>query len=150
MTISTPRTLYIMANTQLPAAFAMLTFTGYEYILTKKWSIKAAAEGLIVGLVFVTPACGYLAPWACVVGSIFTAIVCRATYNINNWIGIDDTTHSFNVHGIGGIVGGIVVGVFGSPVIAALKLKVVGSIITGSRWGINWPVFALLSAGPQL
>ena len=119
-TISTPRTLFIMANTQIAASFGMITFTFYEYFLTKKWSIQAAAEGLIVGLVFVTPACGYLEPWACVIGSVFTALVCRATYRINEWIGIDDTTRSFNVHGIGGIVGGIVVGVFASPRIAAM------------------------------
>lgn len=58
-TITTPRTLYILTNTHLAASFAMATFVFYDYAVTKKWSIQAAAEGLIVGLVFATPACKY-------------------------------------------------------------------------------------------
>lgn len=119
-TITTPRTLYILTNTHLSASFAMATFTIMHYLITKKWSIQAAAEGLIVGLVFITPSCGFLSPWAVAVGSIFTAIVCRSTFNIHIWMGIDDTTHSFNVHGIGGILGSICNGVFASPNIAAM------------------------------
>lgn len=117
-TISTPRTSYILANTQIAAGTAVSTFTIMDYFIRGKWSVQAASEGLIVGLVFVTPACGFLAPWAIVVGSIVTAVVCRLTYNINEWIGVDDTSHSFNVHGIGGLMGSILVGVFASPYIA--------------------------------
>ncbi|ODV74806.1 ammonium transporter [Cyberlindnera jadinii NRRL Y-1542] len=119
-TVTTPRTAMIMANTQIAAGFAMSTYCIMDYFFTKKWSLTMAAEGLIVGLVFVTPACGYLEPWACAVGAMFTAICCRLTHNVNRWIGIDDSSQSFNVHGIGGIVGGIVVGVFASPYIAGL------------------------------
>ncbi|ONH67281.1 Ammonium transporter 3 [Cyberlindnera fabianii] len=119
-TITTPKTAYILANTQIAASFAMLTFSVVDYCITKKWSIQIAAEGIIVGLVFVTPACGYLEPWAIAVGAIFTAICCRLTYDCAKWMGIDDTTHSFNVHGVGGMIGGILVGVFGSPRIAGM------------------------------
>jgi Amt family ammonium transporter len=117
--ISTPRTAFILANTQLAAGFGTVTFTFADYLIRKKWSLQAASEGIIVGLVFVTPACGYLEPWAIAVGTIITAIVCRATYDVNQWMGIDDTTHSFNVHGIGGIMGSIFVGLFASPKITA-------------------------------
>lgn len=58
-TITTPRTLYILTNTHLAASFAMATFVFFDYAINKKWSIQAAAEGLIVGLVFATPACKY-------------------------------------------------------------------------------------------
>lgn len=119
-TIQTPRTLYILANTQLAASFGLATFTIMDYLITKKWSIKSAAEGLIVGLVFVTPACGFLAPWAIVVGTFFTAIICRACYDFPAWTGIDDATNSFVIHGIGGICGSIFVGLFASPNIASL------------------------------
>jgi Amt family ammonium transporter len=51
---------------------------------------------------------------------MFTAAVCTFTHHVNRWIGVDDSSQSFNLHGIGGIVGGIAVGVFASPHIAGL------------------------------
>ncbi|CCH45690.1 Ammonium transporter 1 member 2 2 [Wickerhamomyces ciferrii] len=118
-TVTTPKTLYILTNTQLAVGFAMGTYTFMDYAINKKWSLLAASEGTIVGLVLITPTCAELAPWAVAVGSIVTAIVCRSLYDLNIWLQIDDTTHSFVIHAIGGFMGSIFNGLFASPNIAA-------------------------------
>ncbi|CDK27107.1 unnamed protein product [Kuraishia capsulata CBS 1993] len=114
------RTGYIMANTQIAASFASFFFVMVDYIITKKFSIIAACEGAIVGLVNITPSCGFYSPYWAAITSAFVAICCRLLYPVNEWLAIDDTTHSFVVHGVGGILGSICLGVFASPYIAGL------------------------------
>lgn len=114
------RTGYIMANTQIAASSACFAFTIVDYILEGKWSLVAASEGAVVGLVNITPSCGFYTPyWACIT-SIVVAVACRLCYNFNEWVHIDDTTHSWVVHGLGGIFGSICLGIFASPTIAGL------------------------------
>lgn len=117
-TIQHSRTLYILANTQIAVSFAMPTFVGIDYYLRRKWSVLSCGEGIIVGLVFITPSCGYLEPWAVAVGSVVTAVLCRLCYGINDVLQIDDHVHGFAVHGIGGIMGSLCLGVFASPTVA--------------------------------
>ncbi|ODV59959.1 putative ammonium transporter [Ascoidea rubescens DSM 1968] len=129
------RTGYIMANTQIAASFACFTFTIIDYILTGKWSIFAACDGAIAGLVAITPTCGFVTTWGAAISAIVTATVCRLTYNVNKWFGIDDVTYSFNLHGIGGMVGAIMCGLLASPNIAGLDGV---TVIEGGWIWHNW------------
>ncbi len=80
------RTALIMTNTQLAAAFACLTFTVIDKLITGRWSLYAACDGAIAGLVAITPSCGFVAPWGAVCSAIVTAAVCRLTYGFNEWV----------------------------------------------------------------
>lgn len=114
------RTAFIMSNTHIAAVFGCLTFAVLDKCITKKWSVMAAADGIIAGLVAITPAAGFVAPYAAAIMGIVTAVVCRLTYNFNEWVGVDDCIYAFNLHGIGGIMGSILTGLFASPNIAGL------------------------------
>ncbi|KAG7881168.1 hypothetical protein KL938_003298 [Ogataea parapolymorpha] len=114
------RTGYIMANTQIAASVASFVFTLVDFMFERKWSLAAACEGAVVGLVNITPSCGFYTPYWSFITSAFVAACCRLLYNVNEWLGIDDTTRSFVVHGIGGILGSMCLGVFASPYVAGL------------------------------
>lgn len=114
------RTGYIFANTMLAAAWASVSYVATDKILTGKYSMDAACEGVIVGLVNITPSCGYYWPWATAVTSVIDGIACRLLVGFNKWTGIDDYSKSWVVHGIGGIIGGTLTGIFASRDVAGL------------------------------
>jgi ammonium transporter, Amt family len=112
------RTGYIMANTQIAASSAMLAFVGVDYAFTRKWSLLAACEGAVAGLVNITPSCGFYTPYWAFITSLFVGACCRLAYRFNEVTQVDDTTRSFIIHGFGGILGSICLGAFASPYIA--------------------------------
>lgn len=114
------RTTYIAANTHIAASAACATWVALDKIMTGRFSITGACEGAIAGLVAITPACAYVAPWAAFLSGAITAAVCRLSHKLTHHFGIDDTIEAFNLHGVGGIVGGILLGFFASPNIAGL------------------------------
>lgn len=112
------RTGYIFLNTILASSFAGVTFVATDFLLTGKYSLDAACDGIIVGLVNITPSCGFYWPWATAVTSIVNAILCRLLLGFNDWTGIDDYSMSGVVHGFGGIIGATLTGVFASKTVA--------------------------------
>lgn len=114
------RTGYIMANTILASCFACATYTLVDKMITGKYSMQAACEGVIVGLVNITPSCGYYWPWAAALTSVINAALCRFLGEFNRWTGIDDYSVSGVVHGVGGIIGDSLTGIFASKVVAGL------------------------------
>lgn len=114
------RTAYILTNTHIAACTGVCVWTALDRVLTGRFSIVGACAGAIAGLVAITPSCGYVEPWAAIICSAITAAVCRMSHNLNNLIGIDDTIEAFNLHGIGGIVGGLLLAFFASPRISSL------------------------------
>ena len=80
----------------------------------------AAASGAIVGLVAITPASGYVGPIASIAIGIIAGVVCYiAVYMRNRRIKIDDTLDVWAVHGIGGLTGALLTGVFAETAINA-------------------------------
>lgn len=114
------RTAYIVANTHIAACSACATWIALDRIFTGRFSITGACEGAIAGLVAITPSCAYVAPWAAFVSGAITAAVCRLSHKVTHYLNVDDTIEAFNLHAIGGIVGGILLGFFASPRVAAL------------------------------
>ncbi|KAF5118158.1 hypothetical protein DV454_000639 [Geotrichum candidum] len=114
------RTAYILTNTHLAACVGVTVWITLDRVLTGRFSIVGACEGAIAGLVAITPSCGYVEPWAAFICAAITAAVCRLSHNFNNWVGIDDTIEAFNLHGLGGIVGGILLAFFASPRVSSL------------------------------
>lgn len=114
------RTTYIVANTHIAACAACATWVALDRIMLGRFSVTGACEGVIAGLVAITPACAYVAPWAAFVSAVVTSAVCRLSHKLTNHLNVDDTIEAFNLHGVGGIVGGIMLGFFASPNVAAL------------------------------
>lgn len=112
------RTGYIFMNTILASSFASATYAGLDRVLTGKYSLQAACEGAVVGLVNITPSCGFYWPWAAAVTSIVNAALCRTLIGFNVWTGIDDYSVSGVVHGFGGIIGATLTGVFATKTVA--------------------------------
>lgn len=112
------RTGYIFLNTILASSFASLTYTIVDKAITGKYSLKAACEGSIVGLVNITPSCGFYWPWAAAVTSIINAVLCRLLIYFNKWSRIDDYSYSGVIHGFGGIIADVLTGVFATKTVA--------------------------------
>lgn len=112
------RTGYIFLNTIIASCFAMVTYVTLDRFITGKYSMNAAAHSAVIGLVNITPSCGFYWPWASAVTSIINAALCRLLLPFNEWIGLDDYSRSGVVHGFGGIIADILTGIFATKTVA--------------------------------
>ncbi|KAE8132641.1 ammonium transporter AmtB-like domain-containing protein [Aspergillus pseudotamarii] len=92
-----------------------------------RFSVVGACEGAIAGLVGITPAAGCVSLWLAACIGFITGIVCSSLQNINDWLRIDEGMDVFKLHGVGGIVGAFLTGLFASESISALD----GASLTG-------------------
>ena len=100
-------------NTHLAASVAALTWILVEKVKFGKPTTIGFATGAIAGLATITPAAGYVGPGAAIVLGLVGALVCyRAIQLVKNRMGIDDSLDVFAVHGIGGMLGTLLLGVF--------------------------------------
>ncbi|KAM3522064.1 hypothetical protein NHJ13051_005879 [Beauveria bassiana] len=106
--------------THLAASCAGITWVLLDYRLERKWSTIGFCSGAISGLVAITPAAGFVPTWAAVVIGVVGAICCNFATKLKFLIGIDDALDIFAVHGVGGIVGNLLTGIFGASYIANL------------------------------
>ena len=75
-----------------------------------------AASGAVAGLVAITPACGFVGPMGAIVIGLLAGLVCLWGVNgLKRMLGADDSLDVFGVHGVGGISGALLTGVFDSP-----------------------------------
>jgi Amt family ammonium transporter len=103
-------------NTLLATAAATLSWVGGEWISKGKPSMLGGASGAVAGLVAITPACGYVGPMGGLVIGLLAGVVCLWGVNgLKRLIGADDSLDVFGVHGVGGILGALLTGVFASP-----------------------------------
>jgi hypothetical protein len=111
-----------LVNTQLAAAMAMFTWSLLEVVVTGEEGYfkgrptsVGAASGAIVGLVAITPACGYVLPMgAFFIGAFTTLVVFLSLRAIKRFSGVEDTLDVFGFHGIAGMVGTALTGLFAS------------------------------------
>ena len=101
--------------THISAAAASLTWALWERIKYGKASLVGMVTGTIAGLASITPASGFVGPVeALIIGSV-AGILCQEAVNlVRNSLKIDDTLDVFAVHGVGGILGTIMIAVFGA------------------------------------
>lgn len=115
------RSAYAFNNTNLAASAGLVTYSIVHYLRNgHRWSVIAACEGVIAGLVGITPAAGFVPFYFAVVTGIVSALVCNLTDGFARLVGIDEGLEVFNLHGIGGIVGGICTALFGADWVARL------------------------------
>lgn len=114
-------------NTDIAASLAMITWMIMDWTREGKPNMVGAMTGAVAGLVTITPAAGYVQPWAAAVIGIICAFVCNAAIQLRSKMGWDDALDVWGVHGVGGALGTILVGVF-----AAAAVNKVGGLIEGN------------------
>lgn len=101
-----------MLTTHISASTGGLTWIIVEWLHTGKPSVIGAVSGAIAGLVVITPGCGFVDQTAAFIAGLTGAPVCYIGIKMKKCCGIDDALDAFGVHGIGGIWGGIITGLF--------------------------------------
>ncbi|XP_034691100.1 ammonium transporter 3 member 1-like [Vitis riparia] len=131
-------------NTNICAATSLLVWTWLDVIFFKKPSVIGAVQGMITGLVCITPAAGLVQGWAAIVmgilsGSVpwFTMMILHKRWTLLHHI--DDTLGVFHTHAVAGYLGGILTGIFAEPELCSLFLPVTNSrgAVYGGSGGIQ-------------
>jgi Amt family ammonium transporter len=103
-------------NTLLATAAATLAWMTGEWLSKGKPSMLGAASGAVAGLVAVTPACGFVGPMGALFIGLAAGLLCLwGVSGLKRMLGADDALDVFGVHGVGGIVGALLTGVFAAP-----------------------------------
>jgi ammonium transporter, Amt family len=109
-------TALVILNTILGAAAATLAWSFGEWLTRGHASFLGAASGMVAGLVAITPACGWVGPMSAIVIGALAGFVCLfAVVWLKKKLGYDDALDVFGVHGVGGILGAILTGIFVNP-----------------------------------
>ena len=109
-------TALAFVNTLVATAAATLAWIAGEAVAKGKASMLGAASGAVAGLVAITPACGFVGPMGAIVIGLVAGLLCLWGVNgLKRMLGADDTLDVFCVHGVGGIVGALLTGVFAAP-----------------------------------
>jgi Amt family ammonium transporter len=117
-----------MTVTQIATAAAALGWMFAEWIAKGKPSVLGAASGAVAGLVAITPASGFVLPGGSLVIGIAAGVGCFwAATSLKHMLGYDDSLDAFGVHGIGGIIGALLTGVFSFGPLSATDASPDGS-----------------------
>ena len=109
-------------NTQVATAAALIGWLLVEKIRNGHATSLGAASGAVAGLVAITPACAFVAPWAAVVIGFFAGIFCALAVGLKYRFGFDDSLDVVGVHLVGGIWGSLAVGLFGTHVVNSIGI----------------------------
>jgi ammonium transporter, Amt family len=121
-----------MTVTQIATAAAALSWTLAEWATKGKPSVLGAVSGAVAGLVAITPASGFVLPGPALVIGIVAGVVCFWTAtSMKHIFGYDDSLDAFGVHGIGGIIGALLTGVFAFGPLSATPAAPQGVHIAG-------------------
>ncbi|MFD8607587.1 ammonium transporter [Streptomyces sp. NPDC059631] len=99
-------------NTQLGAAGAMVTWPLVEYWRTRRVTMMGVGSAAVAGMVAITPACGEIDPTGALVTGLVAGCVCAYAVTLKYRLNVDDTLDVVGVHGAGGLVGLLMVGLF--------------------------------------
>ncbi len=112
-----------MAVTQLATAAAALTWMFLEWMRYGKPSALGIVSGSVAGLVAITPASGYVGPMGAIAIGLAAGLICYfAVVKVKRAFGYDDSLDAFGVHGVGGLVGALLTGVFADSSLGGVGL----------------------------
>jgi ammonium transporter, Amt family len=104
-------------NTHLAAGFAAMTWLFVEWRATKRPKILGFLTGAVAGLATVTPCAGYVSPASAAIIGTVSGIVCFYAVALKRKMGWDDALDVWGVHGVGGLIGTIMLGVFATKLV---------------------------------
>ena len=105
-----------LINTVVASGAALVSWMIVERVKVGKPTLVGAATGLVAGLVVITPAAGFVEPWAAIIMGLIVSPICYFAISFcKAKIGYGDALDAFGCHAVGGIVGGICTGIFCVP-----------------------------------
>ncbi|CAB4828709.1 unannotated protein [freshwater metagenome] len=113
----------VLMNTQVAAAASVLGWLLVERVRNGHATSLGAASGAISGLVAITPACAFVAPWAAVVIGLFAGIFCSLAVSLKFRFGFDDSLDVVGVHLVAGVWGSLAIGLFGAQAVNSIGLN---------------------------
>jgi Amt family ammonium transporter len=126
-----------MINTQVATAAAALAWMFAEWMIHKKPSVLGIISGAVAGLVAITPASGFVNPTGALIIGILAGVACYVfAVHLKKVFGYDDSLDAFGVHGIGGIIGALLTGVFADVAVnelgkdASVMTQLYGIVVT--------------------
>lgn len=119
-----------ICNTLLAACAGSASWLAVERLTTKKPTLVGGCTGILAGLVVITPACGFVNPMIAIVMGLIVSPICYYFIAVlKRKLGWDDALDAFGCHGVGGIVGCILTGIFAMPELSTNGLG--GLLYTG-------------------
>jgi len=122
-----------MLATQIATGAAALGWVAAEWVAKGKPSVLGVISGAVAGLVAITPASGFVLPGPALIIGVVAGVVCFwSATGLKHLLGYDDSLDAFGVHGIGGIIGAMLTGVFAYGPLSATTDKPEGVYIAGT------------------
>ena len=132
------------ATTHIAAAAAAMSWVIAEWLYRGKPTLLGFASGLVAGLVAITPNAGFVGPMAALVIGLLAGVVCYSAVLFKEKLHYDDSLDAWGVHGVGGMLGALLVGVFAEK---ALNPAGADGLIAGNPALIGKQAIGLLAAG---
>ncbi len=146
-------------NTDLAASFAGPTWMLLAWIFERKPKFLGLLTGAVAGLATITPCAGYVTPGSAAIIGILSGIVCYFAVNLKNRLHWDDALDVWGVHGVGGALGIIMLGILGSTAVnsagqngliygnSAFFVKQVVAVVASSiyAFGFTWIMLVLIN-----
>jgi Amt family ammonium transporter len=135
-----------IVNTNLCTAVAFLIWVGWDYLTGRKPSLLGGVNGMITGLVAITPAAGYVNGWGAIIMGVIGATIVYFALNylsrMRPFRNVDDTLGVVYTHGFAGLTGGLLVGIFANK--AMYSEFILNGLISGG--GLNLLKWQALTA----
>ncbi len=111
-------TVIAFLNTDLAASVAATVWLAMAWIFEKKPKFLGLLTGAVAGLATITPAAGYVTPQSAMIIGMLAGVVCYAAIFVKNHMHWDDALDVWGVHGVGGALGAVSVGIFGAAAVS--------------------------------
>ena len=144
-------------NTDIAGSLAMITWLFISWIHEGKPSMIGALTGSVAGLATITPAAGYIQPWAAAIVGVLAGFVCYGAIQLRVKWGWDDALDVWGCHGVGGLLGVILTGVFASSAVNGVSgliegnvrqfgVQVFAGVLTAAfGFGMTWVILKLMN-----
>ena len=136
-----------IVNTNLTTAVAFMGWVALDYLTGRKPSLIGGVNGMITGLVAITPAAGFVNGWGAIAIGVIACVVVYVAMNyvsrLRPFRNVDDTLGVIYTHGFAGLTGGLLTGVFADPHMGPFDgISYSVGLIHGSATLLKWQVFA--------
>ena len=136
---ASPLATSAFVNTHFAAAAAALGWVVAEWIHNGKPTALGAISGAVAGLVAITPASGFVQPFAALAIGLLAGIFCSfMVFAVKNRLGYDDSLDAFGVHGAGGTLGALLTGLFAASVINPIFKDAAGNALPSGAIDGHW------------
>ena len=129
-------------NTDIAASFAAVTWLLIEWAYGRQPKFVGLLTGAVAGLATITPAAGYVSPTTAVIYGIAAGLICYYAVALKNRLGWDDALDVWGVHGVGGFLGIVLLGVFASK---AWNPSGADGLLQGGTGFFMWQVIAAIA-----